>query len=80
MSTHRMGLAVHASGSTRVNPHRAERVHAVPTAGPAVGQAVALCGAEVQLWGTGLFDADMRAAGGVCPSCATEHRRTRGAA
>jgi hypothetical protein len=80
MSTHRMGLAGHASGSTRVNPHRAERVHAVPPSGPDVGAATALCGKEVQLWGTGLFDADMRSPGGVCPVCAAEHRLTRGAA
>ena len=73
-----MGLTAHASGSTRVNPHRAERVHAVPPAGAATGPATALCGQDVQLWGTGLFDADMRYPGGVCPSCATEHRRSRG--
>jgi hypothetical protein len=80
MSTHRMGLVVHPSGSTRVNPHRADRVHAVAHSAAAAGPVVALCGQDVQLWGTGLFDAEMRSPGGVCPSCATEHRRTRGTA
>ena len=79
MSTHRMGLAVHASGGTRVNPHRADRVHALPPAGSGTAPTTALCGKEVQPWGTGLFDAEMRHPGGVCPSCAAEHRRSRGA-
>jgi len=75
-----MGLTVHTSGQTRVNAHRAEQVHAVlPAASPDGAQrATALCGRQVQVWGTGTFDSDMRAPGGVCPVCAGEHRRSRG--
>ena len=73
-----MGLVVNGSGSNRVNAHRAGKVHAVaPEAVVEAGSVVALCGSVVQLWGQGLFDSDGRTAGGVCPVCATEHRRTR---
>jgi hypothetical protein len=77
-----MGFPVHASGSIRVNAHRAEQVHAIPPYGPTSGHQLttALCGKQVQVWGHDLFDSDKRSPGGVCPVCAAAHRRSRGAA